>query len=98
MRERELKFYNASPSEYSEVITSGATGALHTVGEVFPWSKNSKFYYLAEVFLVFAHDHRITTPCWAFASTPSALAVASALSTRRICRTTRLAPSSARAI
>lgn len=49
MRERVLKFFNASPSDYSVVFTSGATGALHTVGEVFPWSKNSKFYYLAEV-------------------------------------------------
>lgn len=49
MRERVLKFFNASPADYSVVFTSGATGALHTVGEVFPWSKNSKFYYLAEV-------------------------------------------------
>lgn len=49
MRERILKYFRASPSEYSIVFTSGATGALHTVGEIFPWSKNSKFYYLAEV-------------------------------------------------
>lgn len=49
MRERILKFFNASPSEYSVVFTSGATGALHIVGEVFPWSKDSEFYYLAEV-------------------------------------------------
>lgn len=51
MRERILKFFRASPSEYSVVFTSGATGALHIVGEVFPWSKDSEFYYLAEVFL-----------------------------------------------
>ena len=49
MRSRILKFFNASPLEYSVIFTSGATGALHTVGEVFPWSKDSKFYYLTEV-------------------------------------------------
>ncbi|KAK8799195.1 hypothetical protein WA171_005942, partial [Blastocystis sp. BT1] len=48
MREKILKYFHASPSEYSIVFTSGATGALHTVGEIFPWSKDSKFYYLAE--------------------------------------------------
>ena len=49
MRERILKYFRASPSEYSIVFTSGATGALHTVGEIFPWSKDSEFYYLSEV-------------------------------------------------
>lgn len=49
MRERILKYFNASPSEYSVIFTSGATGALYTVGEIFPWSKHSRFYYLAEV-------------------------------------------------
>lgn len=49
MRERILKYFKASPSEYSVIFTSGATGALHTVGEIFPWSKHSRFYYLAEV-------------------------------------------------
>lgn len=64
MRERVLKFFNASPSDYSVVFTSGATGALHTVGEVFPWSKNSKFYYLAEVRkLQPPSPSRTTTPC-----------------------------------
>lgn len=53
MRERILKFFRASPSEYSVVFTSGATGALHTVGEIFPWSKDSEFYYLAEVLVCF---------------------------------------------
>ena len=49
MREKILKYFRASASEYSIVFTSGATGALHTVGEIFPWSKDSKFSYLAEV-------------------------------------------------
>lgn len=78
MRERVLKFFNASPSDYSVVFTSGATGALHTVGEVFPWSKNSKFYYLAEVRkLQPPSPSRTTTPCWASANTPSASAAGS---------------------
>lgn len=29
-------------------------GGLHLVGESFPWSKNSKFYYLHQVFLSFS--------------------------------------------
>lgn len=78
MRERVLKFFNASPADYSVVFTSGATGALHTVGEVFPWSKNSKFYYLAEVRkLQPPSPSRTTTPCWESANTPSASAAGS---------------------
>ena len=79
MRERVLKFFNASPADYSVVFTSGATGALHTVGEVFPWSKNSKFYYLAEVrpFKPFFINSRTTTPSWESANTPSASGAAS---------------------
>lgn len=49
MRERVLRFFKADPLEYTVVFTSGATGALHTVGEAFPWTKDSKFYYLTEV-------------------------------------------------
>lgn len=49
MRERILSYFHASPEEYSVIFTSGATGALHTVGEIFPWTKDSTFYYLAEV-------------------------------------------------
>ncbi|KAK8817387.1 hypothetical protein WA556_003280, partial [Blastocystis sp. ATCC 50177/Nand II] len=48
MRERILSYFHASPEEYSVIFTSGATGALHTVGEIFPWTKDSTFYYLAE--------------------------------------------------
>ena len=49
VRERVLRFFKADPLEYTVVFTSGATGALHTVGEAFPWTKDSKFYYLTEV-------------------------------------------------
>ena len=45
-RDMILKFFRADPEEYSVIFTSGATGGLHLVGESFPWSKNSKFYYL----------------------------------------------------
>ncbi|KAK8812629.1 hypothetical protein WA538_003841 [Blastocystis sp. DL] len=48
IREKVLRFFNADPEEYTVVFTSGATGALHTIGESFPWSEKSKFYYLAE--------------------------------------------------
>ncbi|KAK8803347.1 hypothetical protein WA158_001041 [Blastocystis sp. Blastoise] len=41
-----LKYFRADPKEYSVIFTSGATGGLHLVGESFPWTKNSKFYYL----------------------------------------------------
>ena len=77
MRERVLKFFNASPADYSVVFTSGATGALHTVGEVFPWSKNSKFYYLAEVAMLRPSPSRTTTPCSESASTRSVSAAGS---------------------
>lgn len=49
IREKVLRFFNADPEEYTVAFTSGATGALHTIGESFPWSEKSKFYYLAEV-------------------------------------------------
>ena len=49
MRGRVLSFFHASPIDYTVVFTSGTTGSLHIVGEVFPWRKNSKFYYLSEV-------------------------------------------------
>ena len=78
MRERILSYFHASPAEYSVIFTSGATGALHTVGEIFPWTKDSVFYYLAEVCVLSALHRRTTIPCWASASTPTASAAGSA--------------------
>ena len=48
-RNRILKFFNTSSEDYVVVFTSGATQALHIVGEIFPWSKESEFVYLSEV-------------------------------------------------
>ena len=78
MRERILSYFHASPEEYSVIFTSGATGALHTVGEIFPWTKDSTLYYLAEVASCILFDRRTTTRFWASASTPTASAAASA--------------------
>eukprot|EP00922_Rhytidocystis_sp_ex-Travisia-forbesii_P065422 GHVS01097216.1.p1 GENE.GHVS01097216.1~~GHVS01097216.1.p1 ORF type:complete len:831 (+),score=59.16 GHVS01097216.1:179-2671(+) len=41
-----LRFFNAPPEDFSTVFTSGATGALKMVGEDFPWTSSSKFFYL----------------------------------------------------
>lgn len=41
-----LDFFKASEKEYSIIFTSGATGALKMVGENFPWTDRSKFFYL----------------------------------------------------
>eukprot|EP00922_Rhytidocystis_sp_ex-Travisia-forbesii_P065419 GHVS01097213.1.p1 GENE.GHVS01097213.1~~GHVS01097213.1.p1 ORF type:complete len:829 (+),score=76.88 GHVS01097213.1:224-2710(+) len=41
-----LRFFNAAPEYFSTVFTSGATGALKMVGEDFPWTSSSKFFYL----------------------------------------------------
>nr|ANM86859.1 molybdenum cofactor sulfurase [Stygiella incarcerata] len=41
-----LEFFNADPSEYTVIFTSGATAALKLVGEMFPISKKSHFEYL----------------------------------------------------
>jgi molybdenum cofactor sulfurtransferase len=33
-------FFGASPQEYDVVFTSGATAAVRTVGEYFPWAED----------------------------------------------------------
>lgn len=87
MRTRILKFFNASPLEYSVIFTSGATGALHTVGEIFPWSKDSKFYYLSEVLLsMLPLLGRITIPLLVLEVCFSDLAVLSVLWMKRTYR------------
>ena len=49
MRMRVLSFFNTTATEYSVIFTSGTTNSLHILGETFPWTTNSKFYYLSEV-------------------------------------------------
>ncbi|KAH7650008.1 cysteine desulfurase selenocysteine lyase-like PLP dependent transferase superfamily [Cryptosporidium bovis] len=39
-------FFNISNSTHSIVFTGGATGGLKLIGEDFPWTKGSKYYYL----------------------------------------------------
>ncbi|KAH8740142.1 molybdenum cofactor sulfurase [Cryptosporidium ryanae] len=39
-------FFNISSTTHSIVFTGGATGGLKLVGEDFPWTKGSKYYYL----------------------------------------------------
>lgn len=43
-----MEWFHTSSEEYEVVFTSGATASLHLVGETFPWTKNSNFYYLRE--------------------------------------------------
>ena len=43
-----LKFFNAPLGEYKCIFTSGATGALKLVGECFPWTRMSNFWYTME--------------------------------------------------
>ena len=49
MRAQVLSFFNTTATEYSVIFTSGTTNSLHIIGESFPWTKNSKYYYLSEV-------------------------------------------------
>ncbi|ELP85028.1 zinc finger protein DHHC domain containing protein, putative [Entamoeba invadens IP1] len=48
MRKRILKYFNANEKEYDVVFTSGATEALKTVGENFPFTEASVFLYLLQ--------------------------------------------------
>eukprot|EP01132_Coremiostelium_polycephalum_P001270 gene1270-1599_t len=48
IRQEILQFFNAPYRKYSVVFTSGCTDSLKKVGEWFPWSENSKFYYSLE--------------------------------------------------
>ena len=45
MRKLVLSYFNADPSKYMVIFTSGTTGALKIVGENFPWSHESQFLY-----------------------------------------------------
>lgn len=47
-REEVLKFFNSPTGEYKCVFTSGATAALKLVGESFPWTSRSNFWYTME--------------------------------------------------
>ena len=38
-------YFNAPRGAYSVIFTSSSTGALHLVGDTFPWSNKSKFLY-----------------------------------------------------
>eukprot|EP00741_Cyanophora_paradoxa_P021282 tig00021348_g20542.t1 len=43
-----LEFFRTNPSIYSVIFTMGATGALKTVGEAFPWGPGGMFVYTME--------------------------------------------------
>ncbi|XP_023645063.1 molybdenum cofactor sulfurase isoform X2 [Capsella rubella] len=47
-RHQVLKYFNASPEDYSCIFTSGATAALKLVAETFPWSQDSNYLYTME--------------------------------------------------
>ncbi|KAL7130624.1 hypothetical protein ABFS83_13G147100 [Erythranthe nasuta] len=47
-RRQILSFFNASPSEYKCIFTSGTTAALKLIGETFPWSNDSTYMYTME--------------------------------------------------
>ena len=64
VRDRILKYFNADPAEYQVIFTKGATGALKTVGETYPWSDRSVFRYAApaspdSTVSVPEHDHLV---------------------------------------
>lgn len=48
VRERVVRYFNTTLSEYSVIFTSGATAALHLLSETFPWSNSSRFTYLEQ--------------------------------------------------
>ncbi|KAG0579095.1 hypothetical protein KC19_4G072700 [Ceratodon purpureus] len=48
VRQQVLAFCNAPLGEYRCVFTSGATSALKLVGETFPWSTDSEYWYTVE--------------------------------------------------
>lgn len=43
-----LKFLNTSPEDFTTVFTKCATGALHTISEIVPWTNGSYFIYLRQ--------------------------------------------------
>jgi len=45
VREIILSFFNTTSKDYSVVFTAGCTAALKLIGETFPWTNASKFYY-----------------------------------------------------
>lgn len=44
-RELLFNFFNISKNTHTIIFTGGATGGLKLIGEDFPWTKHSKFYY-----------------------------------------------------
>lgn len=46
IRERIVKFFHTTQSEYTVIFTSGATGSLKLVADSFPWTNSSRFVYL----------------------------------------------------
>lgn len=48
IRAHVLRFFNTTLAEYSVIFTSGATAALHLLGETFPWGNASRFAYLEQ--------------------------------------------------
>jgi molybdenum cofactor sulfurtransferase len=47
-RDEILRFFGTDSSQYTVVFTAGATGALKLVGESFPWSEKSVYWYLRQ--------------------------------------------------
>lgn len=45
VRDHILDFFHVPRGTYTVIFTSGATGALHLIGESFPWSEDSKYLY-----------------------------------------------------
>jgi selenocysteine lyase/cysteine desulfurase len=44
-RSRTLAFFNAPPSNYQCIFTSGATASLALLADAFPWSHDSKLFH-----------------------------------------------------
>eukprot|EP01041_Mallomonas_annulata_P006196 gene6196-12554_t len=44
-RNATLEFFNTNSNEYSVVFTAGATASIKTIGELFPWSSESCYFY-----------------------------------------------------
>ncbi len=47
-RARVLRFFNASPDEYTVIFTANATGALRLVGEAYPFGADSTYLLTAD--------------------------------------------------
>lgn len=45
VRREVLQYFNADPNDYTCIFTSGATASAKLVGELFAWSKHSRFIF-----------------------------------------------------